>query len=229
MAQACDDDQETISDLTPMIDIIFLLLIFFLLTTVFVREEQVLGALLPTDSGQHRDPVALRPPQDVMAVVFPYDPADPMAYARGAGDGRAEYFADLWRQRPMSHHAVLRFGNADDHLVIDGRALADHGVVAAEQIRAIHRHVAEHLHRYEEDHGTRSDQPPVVVRCFSGLPWRYAVAVYDAIRAYEFSAARAIGIDPQDLTIARRVVFAPPPLRGGHHLGSGVELFEIIH
>jgi biopolymer transport protein ExbD len=34
-------------DLTPLIDIIFLLLIFFLVSTVFKKDEQVLGLNLP--------------------------------------------------------------------------------------------------------------------------------------------------------------------------------------
>ena len=36
---AVDDEEEVKGDMTPMIDIIFLLLIFFLLTTKFVEEE----------------------------------------------------------------------------------------------------------------------------------------------------------------------------------------------
>ncbi len=231
MMPASDDNQDVDSGLTPMIDIIFLLLIFFLLTTVFVPEERVLSALLPTDIGEHRDPVVLQPPQDVMVAVFPYDPGNPTSYARGAAAGsvRAEYFADLWRQRPIVSHAALRFGNADDQLVIDGRALAEHSSRTSGQIDAVHQYVAEQLRRHEEDHPSRVDQPPVVLRCFSGLPWRYAVVVYDAVKAYEYTAARAIGADPQDLTTARRVVLAPPPVRGGHHFGSGQELAEIIH
>ena len=38
--------------MTPMIDIIFLLLVFFILTTKFIPEEKVIANLLPTDKGQ---------------------------------------------------------------------------------------------------------------------------------------------------------------------------------
>ena len=46
-----DDEDEVEGDMTPMIDIIFLLLVFFILTTKFIPEEKVIANLLPTDKG----------------------------------------------------------------------------------------------------------------------------------------------------------------------------------
>ncbi len=37
-------------DLTPMIDVVFLLLIFFMVTTTMIKEEADLGIQLPTDT-----------------------------------------------------------------------------------------------------------------------------------------------------------------------------------
>ena len=38
-------------NMTPLIDIVFLLLVFFILTTKFIPEEKVIKQLLPTDQG----------------------------------------------------------------------------------------------------------------------------------------------------------------------------------
>lgn len=38
------------ADLTPMIDVVFLLLIFFMVTTSLIKEEADLGIQLPTDT-----------------------------------------------------------------------------------------------------------------------------------------------------------------------------------
>lgn len=38
------------ADLTPMIDVVFLLLIFFMVTTTIIKQESDLGIQLPTDT-----------------------------------------------------------------------------------------------------------------------------------------------------------------------------------
>ncbi|MEO0510913.1 MAG: biopolymer transporter ExbD [Verrucomicrobiota bacterium] len=43
-------NEKTKPDLTPMIDVVFLLLIFFMVTTTLIKEETDLGIQLPTDS-----------------------------------------------------------------------------------------------------------------------------------------------------------------------------------
>lgn len=42
--------EKTKPDLTPMIDVVFLLLIFFMVTTTLIKEEADLGIQLPTDT-----------------------------------------------------------------------------------------------------------------------------------------------------------------------------------
>ena len=43
-------NEKTKPDLTPMIDVVFLLLIFFMVTTTLVKEEADLGIQLPTNT-----------------------------------------------------------------------------------------------------------------------------------------------------------------------------------
>jgi biopolymer transport protein ExbD len=43
-------NENTKPDLTPMIDVVFLLLVFFMVTTTLIKEETDLGIQLPTDS-----------------------------------------------------------------------------------------------------------------------------------------------------------------------------------
>ena len=43
-------NEKTKPDLTPMIDVVFLLLIFFMVTTTITKEEADLGIQLPTDT-----------------------------------------------------------------------------------------------------------------------------------------------------------------------------------
>ncbi len=52
-----DDERDDIMNLTPMIDVVFLLLIFFLAATTFAREEVELDLRLPeAKSGQPGSP-----------------------------------------------------------------------------------------------------------------------------------------------------------------------------
>lgn len=49
--------RETISpDLTPLIDVVFLLLIFFMVSTVFKSDEKAFNLTLPTTSAQNSAP-----------------------------------------------------------------------------------------------------------------------------------------------------------------------------
>ena len=66
-----DDEEEVKGDMTPMIDIIFLLLIFFILTTKFIPEEKMIASVLPTNKGQASASVQLEEKHDVNILIFP--------------------------------------------------------------------------------------------------------------------------------------------------------------
>ena len=55
MARKRQEIEEVVSDLTPMIDVVFLLLIFFMVSTTFIRETQ-LELELPEASGELQQP-----------------------------------------------------------------------------------------------------------------------------------------------------------------------------
>ncbi len=224
-----DDEQEDVeSDMTPMIDIIFLLLIFFLLTTTFIPEEKVVASLLPTDKGQRTDTPIVNPPQQVNVLIYPYDRHDPAAYARGAGG--VQYFHQRWTTDPVVRDATLRIGNGDTVCRLRGdllsRAGGDRQMIG--HVRTVHAYLAQELAHADGGHkrADRAQMDPIVIHCFSGLPWKYALVAYDGVRAYE--AAHASGERASDLLTAREVAFAPPRLRAYHEWEVGKELNEII-
>ena len=96
-----DDEQR--DGLMPMIDMIFLLLIFFLLTTRFIDPEETLAQLLPTDSGEHRT-VSLLPPEDNLLITIV--PADLPQQARLATC--EDIAADGYWSGPVS----IRYGDS---------------------------------------------------------------------------------------------------------------------
>ncbi len=227
-----DDDDEVDADITPMIDIIFLLLIFFLLTTKFIAEEKVIASILPTTKGQAQpQPDDLEPPDDINVLVFPHDPNNPGAFARGAGG--VEYFDNLWRQNPATDFATLRVGNADQVYIINGRYLGQRegGEAMVRHVAEVHEYLFQQLSRFETNQTPRSEETPIVLHCFSGMPWKYALLVYDAIRGYEGRVAGHGGraMTQDDMLTAREVSFAPPRLRQYHEWEHGNELVEIIH
>ena len=58
------DQEDVEGDMTLMIDIVFLLLIFFLLTTKFIVPEKMISQLLPTNKGQaSSSPPVVEPPR----------------------------------------------------------------------------------------------------------------------------------------------------------------------
>ncbi|MFW5750439.1 MAG: biopolymer transporter ExbD [Planctomycetota bacterium] len=223
-----DEKREDVAgDMTPMIDIIFLLLIFFLLTTSFIPEEQVVANLLPTQTGQRPRPVVDQV-QPVNVLIYPHDRRDPTAYARGAGG--VQYFHQLWASSPVTRDATLRIGNSETVCRMHGDLLARPGGdrQMIRHLRVIHDYLAQALARADgvRAREERAQMDPIVIQCFSGLPWKYALVAYDGIRAYEAAHGGAQGAD--DLSAAREVAFAPPRLRAHHEWELGKELNEII-
>lgn len=194
-------------DLTPMIDLIFLLLVFLLLTTRFVDEEEILQQLL-RQSGPAPVEAAIDPPNTVHIVAHP-EVAPAPATALDAG-----WLADLARQ---DRSIRLRVGRSS--------TLIDPDAAPQETLRRIHDFLDAQLGARElPGVAARGDQDPVAIHCFSRLPWRYACWLYDAVRAYELQR----GGDHLALRGERRVDFAPPPVRGITALPAGRELRGLL-
>lgn len=167
-------------DLVPMIDCVMLLLLFFILTSSFRSEEQHIASLLSTEGGPGPG-TPVAQPEIVRIVVLP-------------GEGR---------------NARVRIGGGEE-LALDGATLALPGGPEVEAaVDAFHAALAAKLAVYEKD-GARTDQTPVEIHCATRLPWRDAIVVYDAVRAYE----QARLPDPSvALTDQRSVAFGAPTVR----------------
>ncbi len=230
-------------DLVPMIDCIMLLLLFFILTTKFFDDKAV-PALLSSD-GQRNTPASAPtpPPQQIVLCLAP----------AGLTPGRqpSDYLSLLHaieQDLPPGgalNQVELHLGG-DDPLAVDGRALR--GPTTPEQARlmsAIHSYVFAALARRERPGAaTRKEQDPVVIRCFSQLPWKFTMVAYDAVRAYERfmapppagggtattgAAAEPDESDPRLWALARRIDFAPPPVPNVSRNQLGDELYEIVN
>ncbi len=215
-------------DLVPMIDCIMLLLLFFLLTTKFTSEEKSIDALLPTGTGALTQAQPLvKPPEQVNICIYPagldrgLQPTDYAAKVRAiAGAGRA--LPAAW----------LRMGK-EDPLPIDGASLAT-GTVP-EQLAAVervHQYIKAALSQVESgDARDREHQCPVVINCYSGLPWKYGLIAYDAVRSYEAHAGgRGLSdVSTRNVEHAREVDFAPPRIRDYDPDEKGQELWEIVN
>lgn len=215
------EDNTVPMDMTPMIDCIFLLLIFFILTSRFVPDELQLSQLMSTKEGQHDGP-----PQPVISerIRIAITPA-------GAPARASEAELDAWTKRARRTGvfgvADLRIGGREP-LRIDLDALSlPKGPGLDAQMERVHRYVADSLAELELGARTRGEAPAVEIHCFSGLPWSFAILAYDAVRAYEGQRFAARIIDHRSLADARTVNFAPPRIRSFSGLEDGKELGEI--
>ncbi len=213
-------------DLVPMIDCIMLLLLFFILTTRFISEDQQIAALLPTDQGARTTPVVVvAPPSEINVVVTPGD------LPRGLDEhGYQAAWDRLLRVRGAAPilAATLRIGGSDPILINAGALGSSDPQTAMRQINAIHAYIGLELAAREQA-GLRNEQPTVNIHCFSGLSWGYALAAYDAVRAYEGTRQTNPGISSGLLDEHQRTVtFAPPRLRGIAR-EYGHELWELQH
>lgn len=215
-------------DLVPMIDCIMLLLLFFILTTKFTADEKQISALLPTNQGtaitEQKTP-AIQPPKDINLVVIPTGISRGL---KGADYQRTWEESERLRGRTPTS-AALRIGGSDP-LIIDGALFSstDKQAVLA-QVEAIHAYVARELAAREES-GDREAQSPVNIHCFSGLSWGYALAVYDAVRAYEAGRQPQSAGPQHPLAEGQRTMtFAPPRLRNHTPQELGRELWELTH
>lgn len=167
-------------DLVPMIDCVMLLLLFFILTSSFRTEDQRISAILSTTGGPGKGTL-VDPPKTIRIVVLP-------------GEGRT---------------VRVRVGGGDE-VLLDGEALAQPAGAALEAaIAAFHARLAERLAPYEQP-GARTAQPPVEIHCATRLPWRHAIAVYDAVRGYEAARLPSPALAMAD---QREVSFGAPTVR----------------
>jgi len=182
-------------DLVPMIDCVMLLLLFFIMTSSFRNEEQRLSALLPTGEGGHPIP-SIEPPPKVRIAVLPADGKD----------------------------ARVRIGGGDE-LRIDGAALAQPGGAAVEAALAgFYQALAQRLKDFEQP-GDRLGQVPVEIHCATRLPWRHAMAVYDAVRGYESKLMTS----ETPIEAQRQVSFAAPTLRNASSDNEREERYRLEH
>lgn len=220
------EDNTVPMDMTPMIDCIFLLLIFFILTSKFTPDEKAIASLLPTNKGQTGVSSSKELPKQVNICIYP------MGMAKGRQP--SEYWAHVQQiqaQDPIISKAALRIGGSPE-VEMDRHVLGDRGSDAMNAMMDnIHAYVAQCLEERDKDMPTqnRKDAVPVVISCYSGMSWQYALLAYDAVRAYEASKG-SIATDPNALENAREVTFAPPRIRNydtKYPLGN--ELYEIVN
>lgn len=220
--QIDQDDDEVKGDMTPMIDIIFLLLIFFILTTKFIPEEKVIASLLPTDKGQSSASAPIEEPQNFNILIYPF------GFTRGQQP--SDYEAQWQEDQGAAENATMTING--DSIHINGGDLGmksgGPGTPLNEQLEQVHAFIEQNLQRVEQG-GERKEQDPVIIHCFTGMPWKFALAAYDAVRAYEAEIAGKVHLSPEDLQNAREVTFAPPRVRDYSNWEMGKELFEIIH
>lgn len=101
-------------DLTPLIDVVFLLLIFFMVTTTFVRDSGLTLEL---------------PEADAEAVVQPRDPIEVRVAADGTYQVAGDLLADNSRAALERALRGIVGPDMDVPLVISADASAPHGAV----------------------------------------------------------------------------------------------------
>lgn len=216
-------EQEDIKgDMTPMIDIIFLLLIFFLLTTKFIVPEKMISQLLPTNKGQaSSSPPVVEPPQDLNILIYPE------GFARGMG---VQQMHNMWMESQDSSVAMLQVSN-NPPTRIESSAIArsTHSDNLDPILGGVYAYIAGYMEAAEIPGAPRKDQRPVVIHCFSALHWKYALIAYDAVRQFERDKAGGRITNSDALREAREVSFAPPRIRNYHTWELGNELWEILH
>ena len=211
-------------ELVPMIDCIMLLLLFFIITTSFHKPDKAIAVLLPAKGQTPSTPTVVDEPHVVRIAVYP-DGVEP-------GDSAAAYQRriDALLKRGMVPAVRVRIGGAEPFLLLGsdlGRADTPELAAALDGLGA---RIGSALREREvPGTATRRDQVPIEIHCFSGLSWKYALVVLDAVRAYEKDYEHDL---PKDEELAarlrREIAFAPPRLRNYRVNERGEELAEIL-
>jgi biopolymer transport protein ExbD len=222
------EDNAVPMDMTPMIDCIFLLLIFFILTSKFTPDEKAIASLMPTDKGQASaaspSPV---PKEQINIKIYPA----PMVKGHQPSDYRDQLKAirDQLNGRPIDHIYVQIGG--EDPIEVDGRYLTlQGGDLVKEQVNKVHGYILDAMKARSTGAAFQKDEQPVLIHCYSGLSWKFAILAYDAVRSAELKltgASKALANKAQ-LETAREVMFTPPRIRNYSSNEEGNELYEII-
>lgn len=228
MSHGDADAAEGKLDLVPLIDTVMLLLLFFIMTSKFTTEEKAISSLLPTDKGQLSNPQTktVEEPKQVNVCIYPA--------GMQKGDQPSGYRDQLLKLRqPGQNIDFAEFRIGGDYLRdVDGKILSRSRDAKQlnEALGGVHTFVMDALGKYETGTGERKDQVPVIIHCFSGMSWRFALIAYDAVRAYEATKATfKFSGNPDELARMREVTFAPPRIRNYSANELGNELYEIIH
>jgi biopolymer transport protein ExbD len=162
-----------------MIDVVFLLLIFFLLASKFRSIERRLDADLPKDEGQNPVPKKIELPQEIRVKIYwaNSNPTRQWPYGQVIHSPSAPFPTD-WPGRivPLStagHHIVIQVGKAKVNDLNDlARTLADLAVAQPDM--------------------------PVVIDARQAVPFRWIVGAVDAckrarVKEIKFQAAPVEG------------------------------------
>lgn len=228
------EDNDVPMDMTPMIDCIFLLLIFFILTTKFTPDEKAIASLMPTDKGQAQasspSPV---PKEQINIKIYPRTPGSTNQFVKGYQPSDYRNFLapilDERQGRPIEE-IIVQVGG-DPAVPVDGKyfSLKGHPELTS-NLNAFQGAILQGLTTRENNAGTRKDAPPIIIHCYSRLPWKFAILAYDSVREYEGQVSGSgIITKNTDLLNAREVTFAPPRIRNYSTNEDGNELYEIIH
>jgi biopolymer transport protein ExbD len=220
--------KEDTVNMIPLIDCMFFLILFFMMVTKFTPEEKAISSLLPTDKGQASSASSAPTPKEQVNIAI---------YPAGMQKGfqPSEYAAQLdamIKEGKFAKTAYLRVGGHDPIEILGGPLAAKEIQTPAmrEQIGNVHSYIDERLTEIENKGAPRKDQPPVIIHCYSGLPWKYSLVAYDAVRAFESkNGGGKINKAHADLLEAREVTFAPPRIRNYSANEMGNELYEIVH
>ncbi len=208
-------------DLTPMIDIVFLLLIFFILTTSFTSEPKILAVIMPP-SGQAKQVPSDIPPRTIRIAVVPAG----LPAQRSEADYQG--IAQNLRQGRIDRLSVRMGGEIITDIDV---SILRHGDVAAQiaEIQriqtAIHAGLAQREISPEPD---RSQASPIEIHAWSGLPWAGVTTVFDAVRAYERDTFASAMVVSADVAHLRPVSFAAPGIRDYTRNQDGRELADLL-
>jgi len=221
------EDNAVPMDMTPMIDCIFLLLIFFILTSKFTPDEKAIASLMPTDKGQAAaaspSPV---PKEQINIKIYPAPMVkghQPSEYRNQLKDIRAQLGG-----KPINN-VYIQIGG-DNPIEVDGRFLVlSGGDHVKRQVDGVHAYIMEAMRARMTGAASQKDEQPVLIHCFSGLSWKYAILAYDAVRNAELKMTGAKSLTTKaQLETAREVMFTPPRIRNYSSNEDGNELYEII-